>query len=99
MEHAPSIQLDRGGRWRHGAGVPEPRFLAVALAACSPAISAPQQPATSGQHTAPEQAVQAYFAASDQCSSRILRTAFHPATRMQWLDGKTGALRSRAQLS
>jgi hypothetical protein len=69
MEHAPSIQLDRGGRWRHGAGVPEPRFLAVALAACSPAISAPQQPATSGQHTAPEQAVQAYLDRCDRLRS------------------------------
>ena len=48
-------------------------------------------------HTAPEQAVQAYFNASDQCSSPILRSAFHPAAHMLWLD-KAGALHSRAQL-
>ncbi|WP_394835673.1 nuclear transport factor 2 family protein [Pendulispora rubella] len=54
-------------------------------------------PSNASAHTAPEQAVQAYFKASDQCSSQILRSAFHPAAHMLWLD-KAGALHSRAQL-
>ncbi|MHA7632502.1 nuclear transport factor 2 family protein [Corallococcus sp. M7] len=46
-------------------------------------------------HAGPEQAVQAYFQASDTGSSRLLRSAFHPDVRMHWVDG---TLRTRTQL-
>jgi len=73
--------------------------LAILLVGCSASVVAtPARPADSQRHTTPEQAVQAYFTASDQCSSRLLRSAFHPAAHMQWID-KSGALHARAQLS
>lgn len=46
----------------------------------------------------PEEAVQAYFQASDTGSSRLLRSAFHPDARMHWVGGDDGALRTRTQL-
>ncbi|MBN8466704.1 nuclear transport factor 2 family protein [Corallococcus exiguus] len=49
-------------------------------------------------HASPEEAVQAYFQASDSGSSRLLRSAFHPDVRMHWVDGVEGTLRTRTQL-
>ena len=87
-------------------------YLTALLAGCSSSVSAPAaspaaststtraevQPAAFDGHAAPEGAVQAYFEASDTCSSRTLRTAFHPATLMHWVD-KSGALHTRPQLA
>ncbi|WP_394846195.1 nuclear transport factor 2 family protein [Pendulispora brunnea] len=75
------------------------RYLTIFLAGCSTAAAKapPMQNPNTAHYTAPEQAVQAYFKASDQCSGEILRSAFHPAAHMLWLD-KAGALHSRAQL-
>lgn len=37
-------------------------------------------------HHSPEEAVAAYFAGVDSASSRIIRSAFHPAAPLQWVD-------------
>ncbi|AFE06411.1 hypothetical protein COCOR_05499 [Corallococcus coralloides DSM 2259] len=49
-------------------------------------------------HASPEEAVQAYFQASDTGSSRLLRSAFHPDVVMHWVDGGDGTPRTRTQL-
>ncbi|RKG91564.1 hypothetical protein D7W82_00475 [Corallococcus sp. CA049B] len=49
-------------------------------------------------HASPEEAVQAYFKASDTGSSRLLRSAFHPDVLMHWVDGVDGTPRTRTQL-
>ncbi|WP_241758911.1 nuclear transport factor 2 family protein [Pyxidicoccus parkwayensis] len=48
------------------------------------------------QHATPEEAVQAYFRASDTGSSQTLRSAFHPSALMLHVD--QGALRAVTQL-
>jgi hypothetical protein len=74
-------------------------LMALALfAACAHAPAAPSNPNEPRMHSSPEAAVQAYFQASDTGSSRMLRSAFHSAALMHWVDGATGTLRVLTQL-
>lgn len=50
------------------------------------------------QHATPEDAVRAYFRASDTGSSQTLRSAFHPSALMLQVDRDSGALRAVTQL-
>ncbi|MBZ4371035.1 nuclear transport factor 2 family protein [Corallococcus sp. AS-1-6] len=68
------------------------------LTACAHSAPLPSPGPFSRLHASPEEAVQAYFQASDTGSSRLLRTAFHPDVVMHWVDGTEGALRTRTQL-
>jgi hypothetical protein len=49
------------------------------------------------RHSSAADAVRGYFAGSDQCASRLLRAAFHPAAHMAWIEGD--AVRTRAMLA
>jgi hypothetical protein len=49
------------------------------------------------RHASAVDAVRGYFAGSDQCASRLLRAAFHPAAHMAWIEGD--AVRTRAMLA
>ncbi|WP_342378968.1 nuclear transport factor 2 family protein [Myxococcus stipitatus] len=68
------------------------------LSACTHSMPMPSPGPSSPRHASPEQAVQAYFRASDEGSGRQLRSAFHPDALMHWADGGDGALRTLTQL-
>jgi len=76
-------------------------FLAVAVGCTTPPLSGPAMTPSRRfsaiRHASPEDAVRGYFAGSDQCASRLLRAAFHPAAHMAWIDGD--AVRTRAMLA
>ncbi|WP_144369999.1 nuclear transport factor 2 family protein [Myxococcus stipitatus] len=65
------------------------------LSACTHALPSPE--ASPHLPASPEEAVQAYFRASDEGTSRVMRSAFHPDMLMHWADGE-GTLRALTQL-
>ncbi|WP_223634975.1 nuclear transport factor 2 family protein [Corallococcus sp. EGB] len=75
-----------------------PLVTLALLTACAPTRPVPAPAPMARLHASPEEAVQAYFQASDTGSSRLLRSAFHPDVRMHWVDGTDGVLRTRTQL-
>ena len=76
-------------------------FLAIAGCATQPPGGGPATPTPRAfsaiRYASAEDAVRGYFAGSDQCASRLLRAAFHPAAHMAWIDGD--AVRTRAMLA
>ena len=65
----------------------------VAIVGCAPqpsgggpAVATPRA-FSAIRYASAEDAVRGYFAGSDQCASRLLRAAFHPAAHMAWIDG------------
>jgi hypothetical protein len=82
---------------RDDARVPTMRSaLAFLLFVVGCAHPAPPPPVPA-IHASAEDAVRGYFAGSDQCASRLLRAAFHPAAHMAWIDGD--AVHTRAMLA
>ncbi|NOK08473.1 hypothetical protein HNS30_05395 [Corallococcus exercitus] len=75
-----------------------PLVTVALLAACVRTAPLPSPGPVSRLHSSPEEAVQAYFQASDTGSSRLLRSAFHPDVLMHWVNGADGSLRTRTQL-
>ncbi|RKH66439.1 nuclear transport factor 2 family protein [Corallococcus aberystwythensis] len=75
-----------------------PLVTLALLTACVRTGPLPSPGPFSRLHNTPEEAVQAYFQASDTGSSRLLRSAFHPDVLMHWVDGTEGSLRTRTQL-
>lgn len=76
-------------------------FVAIVGCAAPPSGGGPAVPTPRAfsaiRYAAAEDAVRGYFAGSDQCASRLLRAAFHPAAHMAWIDGD--AVRTRAMLA
>ncbi|WP_163991247.1 nuclear transport factor 2 family protein [Pyxidicoccus caerfyrddinensis] len=70
----------------------------AALCACAHAPTMSTQTPDHRQHDTPEDAVRAYFRASDTGSSRTLRSAFHPSALMRYVEPDSGALRTVTQL-
>src|SRR5262249_25148360 len=70
------------------------RTLSAFVATASLSATAAAAPGLAG----PEDAVKAYFAGSDQCSSKLLRAAFDPDAHLQWVDD-AGAPQTLAQLA
>ncbi|RKH07291.1 nuclear transport factor 2 family protein [Corallococcus carmarthensis] len=75
-----------------------PLVTLALLTACARTGPLPSPGPFSRLHASPEEAVQAYFQASDTGSSRLLRSALHPDVLMHWVDGADGSLRTRTQL-
>ncbi|WP_338870243.1 nuclear transport factor 2 family protein [Myxococcus stipitatus] len=73
-----------------------PLVTLALLSACAHSLPSPAP--SSRLHASPEEAVRAYFRASDEGSHRLLRSAFHPDVLMHWVDGGDGALRTLTQL-
>lgn len=71
-------------------------FVGFVLGCGSPPAQAPRA-FSAVRHASAEDAVRGYFAGSDQCASRLLRAAFHPAAHMAWIDGD--AVHTRAMLA
>lgn len=68
--------------------------IAILLAACTTHRAAPamtQSPFSSIRHASPEAAARAYFTGADHCDLAALRSAFHPAAHLWWVDGTAHA--------
>jgi hypothetical protein len=76
-------------------------FLAIVGCASHPPGGSPAMPAPRAfsaiRYASAADAVRGYFSGSDQCASRLLRAAFHPAAHMAWIDGD--AVRTRSMLA
>ncbi|MBZ4422360.1 nuclear transport factor 2 family protein [Myxococcus sp. RHSTA-1-4] len=75
-----------------------PLLLLATLCACTHSPVMPTPTPAHRQHATPEEAVQAYFRASDTRSSQTLRSAFHPSALMLQVERDGGALRRVTQL-
>ncbi|WP_375760588.1 nuclear transport factor 2 family protein [Corallococcus exercitus] len=75
-----------------------PLLTLALLTACARTGPLPSPGPFSRLHSSPEEAVQAYFQASDTGSSRLLRSTFHPDVLMHWVEGADGTPRTRTQL-